>query len=113
MDEKRNISLCKIPNCGNQAFHKGFCRLHYLKEWKVVKKQEGESLEVNLDDFIEKLKIKYPKDFLDILKQATKNSENLNKRLKEIYNKKIEADEDFSMYDEDIEAILKNIKVED
>jgi hypothetical protein len=74
---------------------------------------EEKRSDLDLDDFIEKLKKKYPKDYIEILKEAIKTPDQLGRHIKDIYENRDFLDANFRFYDEEIETILKHIKLEE
>ena len=61
LDFFRNFSdECREKNCENPATTLGYCRLHYISNWKTIKKNEAILKEGKLQDFIEDLVKKYP-----------------------------------------------------
>jgi hypothetical protein len=50
---------CIERNCDSPSSSKGYCRLHYIANWKDVKKRESILIDGKLQDFIEDLAKKY------------------------------------------------------
>ena len=56
------ITICRDDNCNDMQIINGYCRLHYLKNWRKIKEAECLQKKVSFSDFIkqasEKLKNK-------------------------------------------------------
>ncbi len=49
------IKLCKEAGCNNQQTTGGFCRLHYLKNWKKIQAEKKRKAAKNLNKYIESI----------------------------------------------------------
>lgn len=58
---------CLEKNCDSPSSTKGFCRLHYISNWKNVKKRESILIDGKLQDFIEDLAKKYPLKSIELV----------------------------------------------
>lgn len=47
------IKICLEEGCKNQSAVNGYCRLHYLKNWKRLKQAEKKRVEDKLDKYVE------------------------------------------------------------
>ena len=54
------ITICKEDTCNDMQIIQGYCRLHYLKNWRKIKEAECAAKKMSFADFIkeasEKLK---------------------------------------------------------
>ena len=89
----------------------GYCRLHYLKHWKHLKKEIEERAAKRLNRYIEAICEKHPKKYLEVIKEdlsdAFKKSEGYTGEMDEIYHLFSE-----STYEEDIERLIQDLKIE-
>ena len=46
------IKICKETGCVNQQTATGFCRLHYLKNWKEIKAEQKQKASRTVDNYI-------------------------------------------------------------
>ena len=54
------VDECLEKGCDNPATTLGYCRLHYIKNWKDIKRKQSILAEGKLQLFIEELVEKYP-----------------------------------------------------
>jgi len=71
------IRQCKVIGCDRNYFAKGYCRYHYIKNWKRIKIMERLRSEAALDDHITNLIDKYPDEYMDMLREDIKKYEGL------------------------------------
>ena len=63
---------CPIKNCENPVTSGGYCRFHYISNWKDIKKRQVLLQDGALFDYIDEITLKYPVKFLEgILKDLT------------------------------------------
>ena len=106
------IKFCLEEGCKGEAHFKGYCRRHYLKNWKAIRMQEQLKAEDRLNDYIEKLVDKYPDDYLRVIKEDLASDKDLSEILSK-HGDEVPTDED--MYDDEetrdvLEELKKNIK---
>jgi len=106
------IKICKEQGCHNAQTTAGYCRFHYLKNWKQIKKDEEEKSAKRLNRYIESVCKKHPKKYVEEIK------ENINKGKYDIDGQNRDDMDDlyriFSepSYEEDIERLIKDLKIE-
>ncbi|MBI2092908.1 MAG: hypothetical protein HYT75_07960 [Deltaproteobacteria bacterium] len=105
------IKICKEEGCHNEQTTGGYCRLHYLRNWKTIKKEQQEKAVKRLNRYIEAICRKHPTKYVEVIKE-------------EINSKKIRRDDAYSevddlyhlfnepSYDEEIERLIKELKIE-
>lgn len=49
----RKIRICIQPNCQNAQTTQDYCRLHYLKNWKIIKRRERQQQSKRLNRYVE------------------------------------------------------------
>ncbi len=49
------IKICKENNCMSEQTTEGFCRLHYLKNWKVIKSEKKKKAIKSLNNYVENI----------------------------------------------------------
>lgn len=62
-------SVCREVACEGLATTGGYCRMHYIKNWKKIKRKEVILREKKLDQYIEELVIKYPDKYIEAIRQ--------------------------------------------
>ena len=65
----RKIKICKEMNCHNAQTSAGYCRLHYLKNWKTIKEGEKEKAAERLNKYVEGICKRNPDDYLSTVKR--------------------------------------------
>ena len=92
---------CIEKNCDNPAATLGYCRYHYIKNWKEIKRKQSILAEGKLQLFIEDLVNKYPLKYLEGILSDLADEKTFFGVLKEM---NIESDSD-DIYDEDSEDL--------
>lgn len=62
-------AVCREVACEGLATSGGYCRLHYIKNWKKIKRKELILKEKKLNQYIEELVAKYPDKYIEAIKQ--------------------------------------------
>jgi hypothetical protein len=60
---------CREPGCDNDPLVGPYCRLHYIKNWKKIKRKEAIIAAGQLNSYVEELVNKYPDKYLDVIRQ--------------------------------------------
>ena len=63
------IRICKDEDCKNAATTAGFCRLHFLKNWKRLKEEEHKRAAKRLNRYIESVVKRHPDRYLEMIKK--------------------------------------------
>lgn len=109
------IKICTEPGCNNTQTTKGYCRLHYLKNWKKIKAEKHKKAADRLNKFIENIVAKNPDRYVEVLKKEIR-SKGLDKAAKEEYSSELEDIYKIFNdpgYEADIEKLIQGLKVED
>lgn len=108
------IKICKEKGCHDAATTAGYCRLHYLKNWKRIKKGHKEKAAKRLNAYIEHVVKKHPDRYMEIIKKDIRSP-----RFDKYIEEKFGYDEDDSenifsepTYDEEIEKLIRDLKIE-
>jgi hypothetical protein len=88
---------CIERNCDNPATTLGYCRFHYIRNWKDIKKKQSILMEGKLQNYIEELVSKYPVKYIEAIITDLAEDKSFIGILKEL---NIESDDD-DAYDED------------
>ena len=106
------IVICRQTGCHDISTTHGFCRFHYLASWKKMKSKEAKKRGQELEVYLTEMSRKFPEEFL----------EKLRSELEEVAEKeRVEEGDDATERglfdaiegDEDIDTIIKGLKVED
>lgn len=98
---------CLEKNCDNPATTGGYCRYHYIKNWKDIKRKQSILEEGKLHDYIEKLIQKYPVKYLENIINDLAEEKTFFNILKEL---NIESDDE--SYDGDDDDSIDDIVFE-
>lgn len=82
--QKGSKKFCLQSGCRQQPVNEGFCRKHYLLNWKQIKLKEQLQAEKALNHYVDRLVKKYPEDYLDKIKAGLENEEKFSETIKEL-----------------------------
>lgn len=109
------IQACREIACDSAQVGSGYCRLHYIKNWKKVKNRELVLSEGHLNRFIADLVQKFPQKFLDALYKDLSTEVDFAKTVIELnLSDPAVPSDDFDSDDDDVldEPIIGSIKKE-
>jgi len=108
------IKLCKEIGCNNQQTTSGFCRLHYLKNWKKIQADKKRKAAKNLNKYIESIVRSNPDRATDTLKGNLRDESSFEKSMDDIFYgdslREVIAD---LGYREDLDTMIGSIKVDE
>lgn len=76
--------FCVQAECKAEAVSHGFCRLHYLANWKHIKFNDHVKAERRLNAYVDRLAKKYPEDYLEKIKEGLLNEEKFKQTVDEL-----------------------------
>ncbi|MGK5081749.1 hypothetical protein WDW37_00465 [Bdellovibrionota bacterium FG-1] len=101
-------AVCREVACEGLATSNGYCRLHYIKNWKKIKRKEVILKEGKLNQYIEELVVKYPEKYIEAIRQDLANDKDF---AKVIYDLDLdESVDDFDAEGESVDAVIGDIK---
>ncbi|MFH0799971.1 MAG: hypothetical protein V2A66_07325 [Pseudomonadota bacterium] len=108
------IKICKEPDCQNAATTEGYCRLHYLRNWKHIKEDSRRRAAKKLNRYIDHVIQKHPDRYIDVIKKDLR-SPLFDRYVEETFG--CEEGEDGQVldepsYEEEIEQLIRQLKVE-
>lgn len=107
--EASGPAVCREVACELIATTGHYCRMHYIKNWKKVKRKEMILKERKLNHYIEELVSKYPDKYIEAIRQDLANEKDFAKVIADL-----EIDEGMDDFDsvetESAEGIIDNIK---
>jgi len=108
------MPICRETACDSSPVGAGYCRLHYIKNWKKVKNREVILQEGTLNRFIEELVTKYPEKTIDALMNDLRSEVEFAKAVIELAleDPGSAGSDDFDNDDELSEPMIDNIKKE-
>ena len=110
---KRKVKLCKDTGCQNASTTMGFCRLHYLKNWQEIKREQKAKSVQNLNRYIEHVLRNNPDNPSDVIRRDLTDGDHFQEKAEFFM-----AGDDFSelmgdVKDDDIKSVLGHIKIDD
>ena len=110
----RKIKICKEKECHNAQTTDGFCRLHYLRNWKKIQTEKKKKAAKNLNRYVESVLKRHPDRYVEEIKKDIR-SKDFGKRVGEEFGP--DAEEPFILFDpttsdEEIENIINQLKIE-
>lgn len=106
------IRICKEPECQNAATTEGYCRLHYLKNWKRLKEETLHRSTKRLNKYIENVMKKHPDRYMEVIKKDIRSSS--FESFVDSFDDE-ESGENFkddAVFDEEVEKLFKQLKIE-
>ncbi len=76
--------FCAADGCKLTAAMGGYCRLHYLKNYRDIKATVQAKAEKRLNTFVDRLAKKYPNDYLERLKEGIESEEKFKQTVDEL-----------------------------
>jgi hypothetical protein len=65
----QKIKICIESGCKNAQTTKDYCRLHYLKNWKILKEEEQKKAADRLNKYVEGICKKFPEKYVDVIRR--------------------------------------------
>ncbi|MBI4924769.1 MAG: hypothetical protein HY843_02500 [Bdellovibrio sp.] len=104
----RNAVVCREVACEGLATTGGYCRLHYIKNWKKIKRKEVILKEKKLNRYIEELVVKYPDKYIEAIRQDLASDKDFSKVISDLDLD--EAINEFDIETETPETLIDHIK---
>jgi hypothetical protein len=102
--------FCVESECSREAVSHGYCRLHYIAHWKHIKLDRHIKAERRLNAYVDRIAKKYPKDYLDKIKEGLENEEKFRNTMEEL---ELDGTEDSHETEKEfLEKFLRDIKVD-
>ncbi|MBI4367288.1 MAG: hypothetical protein HY543_10755 [Deltaproteobacteria bacterium] len=107
------IKICKEEGCQNAQTAGGFCRLHYLKNWKRVKKQTEKKAADKLNKYVERMMRQYPDRYVDEIKKDLRTRK-FEQNVEEEFGDPDTVYRLFSdmSFDEEVDRLIHDLKIE-
>jgi len=101
-------SVCREVACEGLATSGGYCRLHYIKNWKKIQRKALILKEKKLNQYIEELVAKYPDKYIEAIRQDLASDKDFAKVIHDLDLD--EAVDEFDGDAEPVEAVIDSIK---
>jgi len=103
-------AICREVGCEAKATSSGYCRLHYIKNWKRIKKKELLLREGKLNRYIEELVQKYPDKYIEAIRHDLSDDSEFNKAVSDLdLDEGVDDFESDSDFDHLVDSIRKDL----
>jgi hypothetical protein len=109
-DAGYDSSICREVACELSSTTGGYCRMHYIKNWKRIKRKEVILKEKKLNSYIEELISKYPDKYIEAIRQDLASEKDFSKVIADLEIDEGGLDDFGDVETESAEGILENIK---
>ncbi|MEW6058111.1 MAG: hypothetical protein AB1540_16010 [Bdellovibrionota bacterium] len=107
--EASGAGVCREVACELVATTGDYCRMHYIKNWKKIKRKETILKERKLNHYIEELVSKYPDKYIEAIRQDLASEKDFAKVIADLEIE--ETMDDFEAVEtESAEGIIDNLK---
>lgn len=107
--DANGAAVCREVACELMATTAHYCRMHYIKNWKKIKRKEMILKEKKLNHYIEELISKYPDKYIEAIRQDLASEKDFAKVIADLEID--EGTDDFESVDtESAEGIIDTIK---
>ncbi|MBN20932.1 MAG: hypothetical protein CL678_06535 [Bdellovibrionaceae bacterium] len=100
--------VCREIGCEADSISAGYCRPHYIKNWKKIKRKEIILKEGKLNRYIEELVAKYPDKYIDAIRNDISSEKAFSQVVTEL--ELGESIDDMDMEGDDIDSLISNIR---
>lgn len=98
--DRHGEAICRELGCESLSTSGGYCRLHYIKNWKKIKRKELIIKEGKLNRYIEELVSKYPDKYIEAIRQDLSSDKDFYTVIHDL-----ELDESIDDFDADGESV--------
>jgi hypothetical protein len=105
-----NDEVCREVACEGLATTGGYCRMHYIKNWKKIKVKEVILKEGKLTHYIAELVAKYPEKYIDAIRDDLSSEKEFAKVIHDLDLD--ESVDDFEGDGESMDGVIDSIKRE-
>lgn len=98
---------CKVSDCDDVATTDGYCRYHYLLNWKKIQLRKKILQDDKLDRYIEELTARYPDRFLEIVKRDLASEKDFLTAIQEL---DIDEGLDDGDYEDDSRTYIEEVR---
>lgn len=101
-------SVCREIACESLATSAGYCRMHYVKNWKKIKRKELILKEGRLNQYIEELVAKYPDKYIEAIQADLASEKDFSKVIVDLDLD--EGVDEFEGDGESVEGVIDSIR---
>jgi len=100
---------CREPGCDHEFSLSGYCRLHYIKNWRKIKRKEAIIASGQLNNYVEELVNKYPDKYLEVIRQDLASEKDW---AKVVIDLELESSEEEAGAEEDLDVVPEGVRRE-
>lgn len=103
-EESQSLSSkkrCREPGCDLDFTMNVYCRMHYIKNWRKIKRKEAILASGQLNNYVEELVNKYPDKYLEVIRQDLATEKDWAKVVTDL---ELESAEEEGVSDEEADA---------
>lgn len=100
---------CREPGCDHEMLVSGYCRLHYIKNWRKIKRKEAILASGQLNNYVEELVNKYPDKYLDVIRQDLASEKEW---AKVVIDLELESADEEGGGEDDIDAVAEGVRTD-
>ena len=106
-----HIRICKEIDCKDAATTSGYCRFHYLKNWKRIKSTERRRAAKRLNKYVENMVKRHPDKYVDVIKEDLRSSR-FEKKVESAFGDDDEPENIFNepTFDEEVRDLIEKFK---
>ncbi len=108
--KKKRAPVCEQRGCRKPAVSHGYCRLHYLANWREIKEEDKLRAERRLNAYVDRLSKRYPADYLEKIKAGIEDEGMFKQTMEQL---EMDQDEDSETEREYLEKMSRTFKPED
>jgi hypothetical protein len=97
---------CREPGCEQEILLVGYCRLHYIKNWRKIKRKEAILASGQLNNYVEELVHKYPDKYLEVIRQDLASEKDWAKVVVDL---ELDSGDEDAGTEEDSDAVPENV----
>jgi hypothetical protein len=98
---------CREPGCEHDHTLSGYCRLHYIKNWRKIKRKEAILASGQLNNYVEELVNKYPDRYLDVIRQDLASEKDW---VKVVVDLELESADEETVAEEDLDVAAEGVR---
>jgi hypothetical protein len=108
------IKICKDKDCKNASTTEGFCRLHYLKNWKKLREKKHKQSARKLNKYIDYICKNSPDRYMEVIKKNIRHSDFADSPSEQPKSDSSLSDSLFSdpNYQEEVNTLIDKLKAE-
>ncbi len=106
------IKICKETDCVSEQSIQGYCRLHYLKNWKILKKEKQKKSLQSLNRYIDNIVKTVPDRFVETLKGNIREPLDFAGSASSFSKDEFDTVLGSLGYSEELDEVLNHIKVD-